>query len=34
MARHINIDQAGKVIFITLPKCFMWLGKTLVKLIK
>ncbi len=31
MARRINVDKAGKVIFITLPKALRWVGKILVK---
>ncbi len=34
MSKHINVDRAGKVIFITLPVVLRWLGKLLVKIIK
>ena len=34
MAKHINIDKAGKVIFITLPTILLWLGKLLVRVIR
>jgi len=34
MDRTINVDKAGKVVFVNLPKAFRWVGKLLLKLKK